>query len=313
LFVLFCILSLSKPDKIEPERAPRSHRSQKNQKENNMLDFKLNKDRCIKCGKCVADCPPMCIVMKKDSFPAISDEAKCIRCQHCLAVCPTGAISILGADPDDSMDLAYELPTAHSMETLIKGRRSVRSFKKQSLEGATVRKLLETAWHAPTATNAQGVLFTATMNADVTEALGREIYARLGSLLPELDPGKDGLAHKYMRMAHGAYTKHGVDVILRGAPHILVASAPKTVPFPQGDCLIALTTFELLAQTIGVGTLWDGMLNWCLVDFFPDLAAKLGVPEDHAIGYSMIFGRPAVQYPRTVQRIPEKMNLVESF
>lgn len=278
-----------------------------------MLDFKVNEDLCIKCGKCVADCPPMCIVMKKDKFPAISDEAKCIRCQHCLAVCPTGALSILGADPENSLNLAYELPTAHSMETLIKGRRSVRRFKKQPLETTTIEKLLETAWHAPTGTNAQGVLFTATMNADVTATIGREIYAGLDRLIPELDPEKDDIRHKFMRMVYRGYTKHGLDIVLRGAPHILIASSPKTVSTPKEDCIIALTTFELLAQSMGVGTLWNGILKWALRDFFPELAVKLGVPEDHEFGYCMVFGRPAVQYPRTVQRVPGKMNLVDSI
>jgi nitroreductase/NAD-dependent dihydropyrimidine dehydrogenase PreA subunit len=278
-----------------------------------MLNFKVNEDRCITCGQCVADCPAGCIVMEKGEFPVIPDEKKCIGCQHCLAVCPTGAISIMGVDPDDSMDLQYEMPTVHSLETLIKGRRSVRHYKKQPLEAATIKKLLEIAWHAPTGTNAQGVLFTATMTREATEALGKEIYARLGQMIPGLDPEKDTLAHKYMRMAYGAYTEHGADVILRGAPHILIASAPGKIAVPTVDCVIALTHFELMAQTMGVGAVWDGMLTWCLAEFFPDLAERLGVPKAHKIGYCMVFGRPAVKYHRTVQRVPAKMNLVETF
>ena len=278
-----------------------------------MLNFTINEDRCIKCGTCAGDCPAQCIVMEKDDFPSIPKEDSCIRCQHCLAICPTGALSILGADPDDSLNLHYELPTAHSMETLIKGRRSTRHYKKQSLSAETIKKLLETAWHAPTGTNAQSVLFTVTMTREITETLGKEIYARLDKMLPELDPEKDGLPQKYMRMAYGAYNEHGMDVILRSAPHVLIASAPKTIPLPREDSIIALTTFDLLTQTMGIGTLWDGMLKWCLADFFPDLAVRLGVPEDHTIGYTMVFGRPAVHYHRTVQRTPVEMNLVESF
>jgi nitroreductase len=151
------------------------------------------------------------------------------------------------------------------------------------------------------------------MTREITESLGREIYARLGEMLPKLDPEADTLAHKYLRMAHTAYTKHGNDVILRGAPHVLIASAPGKVAVPTVDCVIALTNFELMAQTMGIGTVWDGMLTWCLADFFPDLAERLGVPKAHKIGYCMVFGRPAVQYHRTVQRVPARMNLVESF
>lgn len=277
-----------------------------------MVNFTLNKERCIQCGKCVADCPPMCIVMEEGEYPSIPEEEKCMRCQHCLTICPTAAISILGKNPDESMSLEYEMPTAHSMETLIKGRRSVRKYKKKALDPTIINKLLETAWHAPTGVNAQGVLFTAT-TAEATEKLRKEIYKRLGVMLEGLDPEEDDLGLKYMRMSFGAYTNHGVDVILRSAPHILVASAPKTAPTPKEDSLIALTSFEFMAQTIGIGTLWNGMLKWCLTDYFPDLATRLGIPVDHLIGYSMIFGHPAVQYLRTVQRTPAAMNLRDSF
>ena len=91
-----------------------------------MLNFKINKDRCIQCGKCIAECPPHCIVMAHDDFPGIPEEEACLRCQHCLAICPTAAISIMGFDPDKSLELKYSLPTAQSMEILIKGRRSTR-------------------------------------------------------------------------------------------------------------------------------------------------------------------------------------------
>jgi len=279
-----------------------------------MVNFILNEERCIKCGKCVADCPPHCISMEKGAFPALQDESKCKRCQHCLAVCPTAAISILGCDPDDSMDLNHELPTVHSMETLIKGRRSVRSYTKQSLGEEKIRKLLETAWHAPTGTNAQSVLFTATMSREVTEAFATDVYKSLGRFLAE-NPEKENepISLVYMRMAYGAYSEKGIDILFRRAPHFLIASAPKTVPVPREDCVIALTNFELLAQSSGVGAFWNGMMTWCLTKFLPELAHKINVPDDHEIGYCMSFGLPAVQYQRTVQRGPAAMNLLESY
>ena len=278
-----------------------------------MLNFKINEDRCSQCGKCVAECPPHCIVMEHDDFPSIPAEEACLRCQRCLAICPTAAISIMSIDPDKSLELKYSLPTAQFMETLIKGRRSTRCYKKQALETKTIQKLLETAWHAPTASNSQSVLFTATMNMDATESLRRDIFAKLAKMLAGLDPEDDNLLYQYARKAYDLYSEQGIDIVLGGAPHILIASAPKISPAPMEDCIIALTTFELLAQTIGVGTVWSGILNWCMTDFFPQLATKLGVPEDHKIAFCMSFGKPTMQYSRTVQRGPAGMNLVDSF
>ena len=278
-----------------------------------MLNFALNEERCIKCGKCVNDCPTHCIAMEKGGFPSIPEEGNCLRCQHCLAICPTAAVSILGYDPDNSISVKHEMPTAHSMETLVKARRSIRKYKKKPLDRQLIEKLLNTSWHAPTGVNAQGVLFTATLSAEATESLRQEIYGRLEGLLADLAPTQDTLAHKYMRMSLKAKKENDIDIILRDAPHVLIASAPKSIPTPKEDCIIALSNFDLLGQANSVGTLWNGMLKWCLQDFFPDLAVKLGIPENHEIGYAMVFGTPAVEYPRTVQRNAPAMNLLETL
>lgn len=37
-----------------------------------MLNFTINEDRCIQCGKCVTECPPHCIVMEHGKFLAIA-------------------------------------------------------------------------------------------------------------------------------------------------------------------------------------------------------------------------------------------------
>lgn len=68
-----------------------------------------------------------------------------------------------------------------------------------------------------------------------------------------------------------------------------------------------------MAHSMGLGTVWLGLLKWALNGYFPELATKLGIPEDHEIGYCMAIGEPAVQYHRTVQRTPKGFNLVDSF
>jgi nitroreductase len=92
------------------------------------------------------------------------------------------------------------------------------------------------------------------------------------------------------------------DVIFRGAPHLLVTSTPKSAPSPIPDCLIAMSYFELFAQANGVGTVWDGLAKMAIDDLLPETRQRLGIPDDHLIGYAMVFGKPAVNYARTVQR-----------
>jgi nitroreductase len=99
----------------------------------------------------------------------------------------------------------------------------------------------------------------------------------------------------------------GVDVLFRDAPHLVLTSAPVKCPTPLADCIIALTYFELFAQSLGVGTLWNGLLKWAVDELAPELRLRLGVPEDHQLGYAMVFGRPAVDYQRTVEKGAAKL------
>ena len=45
---------------------------------------------------------------------------------------------------------------------------------------------------------------------------------------------------------------------------------------------------------MGLGTVWDGLARWAFTDLMPEFSGKLGIPEDHTLGYVMDFGRPAV-------------------
>jgi nitroreductase len=94
----------------------------------------------------------------------------------------------------------------------------------------------------------------------------------------------------------------GADILFRKAPHLLIVSVDAKAPTPTADGFIAMTTFEMMAATMGLGTLWDGLAKWAMVDMNPGLGARLGIPESHEIVYVMLFGNPAVNYHRTVQR-----------
>ncbi len=264
-----------------------------------MLQFEINAERCIRCGLCAEDCPARIITMV-DGFPALprESESACIRCQHCLAVCPTGAVSIFGLSPDESRALAGHYPASKQLETLIKGRRSVRRYRDENLDPALVQRLLEVAWHAPTGVNGRQVRFTVIDDRERLAAFRRETYAALADLartggLPE----EKAFFAEFVRL----WEERGTDVLFRGAPHLLVASAPRTCPTPLPDCLIALTYFELYAQCQGVGTVWDGLAKRAIDELAPALREHLGIPADHLLGYVMVFGPPAVTYRRTVQ------------
>jgi nitroreductase/NAD-dependent dihydropyrimidine dehydrogenase PreA subunit len=272
-----------------------------------MIQFRVDEERCIQCGECEVECPAGVISMEE--FPKITDEQSCFQCQHCLAVCPTAAVSILGKNPDESEPLAGNMPDPARLAMLIKGRRAVRRYKEEDLPHELIDELLEIACHAPTGVNARSVLFTVVKERAVMNSLRAEVMARLAKLK---DGGQlpEGFIGRYLGWAVKAWQEEGKDVIFRGAPHLLVTSAPQDAPCPVQDTHIALTTFQLMAHARGVGTVWDGLFMMA-ISLCPDLVPRLGIPENHTLGYAMAFGAPAVEFHRTVQRGPAKVNVVK--
>jgi nitroreductase/NAD-dependent dihydropyrimidine dehydrogenase PreA subunit len=273
-----------------------------------MLDFTVNTAICTRCGECVADCPARIITME-EGVPTIAadKEATCYRCQHCLAICPTGAVSILGLKPGDSRPLAGAYPDPDQLEMLIRGRRSVRRYRPENLEPELLQRLLDVAWCAPTGMNSRDVLLTVVDDREKLARLRGEVMAGLARLVREerLPEGMEFFAD-FVRL----WEEKQVDILFRGAPHLLIASAPRQGACPVPDCLIALSYFELFAQSLGVGTVWNGLTKWAVTDLLPETRQRLGIPEEHVVGYVMSFGRPALRFQRTVQHGPAAINRV---
>ena len=54
--------------------------------------FKLAiKDKCVKCGTCVKNCPAGCIDLENGRI----DNERCIRCMNCISRCPLGSIGFV--------------------------------------------------------------------------------------------------------------------------------------------------------------------------------------------------------------------------
>ncbi|MBF0519175.1 MAG: nitroreductase family protein [Nitrospirae bacterium] len=275
-----------------------------------MTNFSVNKERCLKCGECIEDCV-MNIIAFEGQYPAIipGKENECVQCEHCFAVCSEGAVSILGLNPDNAIRLEGNLPETSKLEVLMKGRRAVRRYLKKPVPWETISGLLDVVANSPTGRNTRQNLFTVVSDPLVMDKIKQETMEGVRSAVANYALPKGFEFYSFVVDAWDA----GKDIIFRGAPHMLVVSSPKDGPSPEADTLIALTYFELLAQSMGIGTLWNGLLKWAVTAVVPELRKKIGIPEDHYIGYCMVFGRPAVRYYRTVQRGPALINRVTSL
>ena len=203
-----------------------------------MISFHVQQDLCISCGLCVRDCPHSIISLEND-YPVVSNEEKCLRCGHCLAICPQGAISVLGRHPSSSAQLQDNLPSPLRLETLIKGRRSVRHYKDKDIDPSLLKELLDISSHAPTGTNSQKLLLSVLDKRESVQAFREEVYSRLHALaeqnaLPEHRRGN------FFALAARLWKEEGRDLIFRNAPHFLLVSNATEASCQDQDPIIFL-------------------------------------------------------------------------
>jgi len=274
-----------------------------------MIDFKIDQNKCIQCGLCVTECPVL-IINGKSTFPEIKEgkEEQCIKCQHCLAICPTGALSIWGKNPDDSLPVDCDIPSPEQMSNLIKTRRSIRRFSKKELDSSLVQDLLQTAHYAPSGHNKNAVMFSVTQSKADLLKLRERVYDAINTAHKNNTLPKNML---FLFDLYRLWNTKGIDVLFRDAPHVIMASAPQNLVSPKTDCHVALSYFELLANSQGIGILWNGFVKMILDTLSPEIKTQIGIPEDHVLGYVLLFGKPGVKFKRAVQKNEVSVNRIQ--
>ena len=268
----------------------------------------VDKNKCVSCGLCVKDCVASTLEFDENNKPSfgVNGENSCIKCQHCLAVCPVGAISILNKNPQDSEPIWSQTPD--TILNLIKSRRSIRHYKPENIDEQTMHKLKNMLNWSPTGCNFHKLHFAFVEDKNVMDKIRTHVNTKLVKILS----GKivNAVTKKI------AYYKdaliNGEDIIFRGAPHMVVVSAPINSPCVNIDPVIALSYFELYAYSLGIGTCWCGFAQVCM-QLFPELAQQMGIPDGYKVSYVMLFGIPDIHYQRTTQPEPFEMITVNDF
>ncbi|MFA6451131.1 MAG: nitroreductase family protein, partial [bacterium] len=100
---------------------------------------------------------------------------------------------------------------------------------------------------------------------------------------------------------------NGRDMILRGAPHIVVVHSDKSMPMSQGSCTIAASYLELAAYGFGIGACWAGFFAVAAASY-PPLVAELNLPKNNQVFGAMMIGAPKYSYLRIPPRNPAKIS-----
>jgi nitroreductase/NAD-dependent dihydropyrimidine dehydrogenase PreA subunit len=253
--------------------------------------------KCTRCGFCVLECPPRIIEMKGPEAlptPVKAQEDRCIVCGHCVSVCPFAALSLDKMSPEDCDPVRKELlPSAEQVEHFLKSRRSIRAYKDKPVPGEMLAKLIEIARYAPSSHNLQPVHWLVVEDPRETRRLAALVIEWMNVPIRK-SPRVIGLFHFDLFVEAW---ERGEDRVLRGAPHVVIAHAPKDTPLAQENCAIALTYLELAAYSMGLGACWAGYLLAAATSF-PALINELALPGGHKCFGTMMVGYPKYEFRR---------------
>ncbi|MDD4170449.1 MAG: nitroreductase family protein [Desulfotomaculaceae bacterium] len=259
--------------------------------------FEIDPQKCKRDGICAAICPLKLIEnSKKDKLPSPIEQAekKCINCGHCVAVCPYGAFSLKTMKPEECTQFnAQLLPTAEQAKHFLKARRSIRAYKNQPVDRATLSDLIDTARYAPTAVNLQPVNWLVIEDTNEVRRLTGLIVDWMRNVIAE-EPKKARI-YDMKRLVAG--WDNGLDLICRGAPHVIVAHAAGALSSAQSSFTTALTYLELAAFATDLGACWAGFFHTA-ANFYPPMKEALKLPEGHKCFGAMMVGYPQYQYHR---------------
>lgn len=255
----------------------------------------VNQSKCIKCGICSQVCPSGVLSIDQTG-PTVINENNCISCGQCVAVCPHGALdnkkSPIAHQEDIENFPAIDSKTA---ENFLRSRRSIRCFKDTQVTKEKLLELINIAHYAPTASNSQGISYIIVENRKILEKAIKIIYEWMESNIT--------LHWSFPRHVQ-TYKTTGVDTVLRNAPNLIIATAPKDFKNGRENTISELTYAELYATTIGLGSCWAGLFEFCGFSNYSPLLSLFNIPEDRCITGAIMVGYPKYKYKKLVDRNP---------
>jgi nitroreductase/NAD-dependent dihydropyrimidine dehydrogenase PreA subunit len=258
----------------------------------------VDKEKCTQCGLCVEACPNCLIAIEKNE-PQPNGLRECIACGHCVAVCPSGALD------NDYAPLTNQVPfdntrlDARTASLFLRSRRSIRSYRGEKVPRETLRQILDMARFAPTGGNSQGLSYMVISDKGVLQRLPVLI---LDWLEQEIKRGCEN-APFFEGVVRSAKAT-GKDIILRDAPHLVVALCDKGFPRKAENAHFSFAYAEIFAPTVGVGTCWAGLFQRCAFAGYPPLLKALNLPEGKEVAGGLMMGYPRYRYYRLVDRNP---------
>lgn len=264
--------------------------------------IKINPISCTKCGRCVKVCPTNVFTLDKTG-PIIQSPQNCISCGHCSSICPNNAFQNQLNSCDETIEFSIvSTLSPKSAELFLRRRRSIRCYKKDKLSKEILNKLLSIARFAPTASNSQGISYMVISNASLLHQICETVVQWMEQNIT---------SHWSFKRHVNNYLNLHKDTILRNAPHLILAIAPKDFSNGRPNTISALTYTELYAPSLGLGSCWAGLLEFCAFSEYRPLLDLISLPFDYVVTGALMIGYPQYQYQTLPKRPHPSINFIE--
>jgi len=267
---------------------------------------------CTCCVKCVKVCPGSVFHQEiPKSEITVAMPEMCIGCGHCVAVCPESAIQHSEFSENKVHPVDYGLyPTPEQMLLLIRARRSNRAMTNKEIPSEFINQITEAAYRAPTASNLQQVRVFLITDKDTLHKIGSFTISAFHSVVKLVDNWLGRFicknfipaAYKYLPVFRKMKSdfEQGNDLILRGAPALLLICTPKNSRFGCEDANLAYQNASLMAECLGVSQFYTGFVLSASKMKKGKLEKMLGIKGKIQAG--MALGMPAFRYLKYVDR-----------
>jgi nitroreductase len=179
------------------------------------------------------------------------------------------------------------------INTAIYGRRSTREFAAQAVDDEAVRRLIDAAVHAPSASNGQPWTFTVVRDQGLLDRISDDAKSHM---LATLTAGPQ--ADRYRTMLGDADFQ-----IFYHAPVLILISGVVQRPWVVEDCALAAENLMLAAHSEGLGTCWIGFAQRFLNT--PEGKNALGLPATSMPVAPIIVGYPKAEIAPVARKEPE--------
>ncbi len=257
----------------------------------------VDKTLCIHCGSCAVVCPRGLIRLAQ-GWPVSAQEDRCIAAAIVLPFARCGA----GQSPDALFAQSGLSTVGHDDETMrsvLRSRRSIRSFKNKPVERQKLLQLMDIARFAPSGGNSQGISYIVIEDRQVLQQLTEHAIQWMENQIAAATAAAP-VYRQYVAM----YRQQGKDSVLRNAPCLIVATAAASFARGRENSLLSLAYVELYSPSLKLGSCWAGLLEGAAFAGYEPVLNLLAIPAEKQLTGLLMVGHPECRFHRLPDRLP---------